>query len=209
MKIWKIYCILTFGLNVAQAQPGTYLYLVSRMKIKLNEESAQAQIRLREDSLVWISIRKAGIEGLRLLADPDSLVLSDPIHREVFVRSYTLLDSLLPGIKDIKSLQNLILGDEPELAKTEKQSKVSYYIKKNNDNKIRLFVAQDTLQGSKLSIQYLRYKRVKGYWVPKKLIAELYFDQQKIMIELESKKITLPEKRPDFYLKINKKYTRK
>ncbi len=196
----------------AQSLPNSFKYMVIKLKVRLNNESAQAQIRLREDSIVWMSVRKAGIEGLRILAGVDSVVVLDPLHREAFIRTYDQIDSLLPGVRDIQTLQSVLLGRIPDFYSDKQLIKgnVSYIIEKKSEERIKFFSATDSVNRSYLKVNYLRYKKIKGIDVPKKIEAELsFFDGELKMMAFSSdaKKIILPTSRPDFYLKIGKKYT--
>ncbi len=215
-RILALIALKAVFLSSSYAQTS-YQYLTVKGKVSLNGEQAQVFLRLRKDSLVWVSVRKAGIEGLRLLANPDSLILADMIHRTVFVRAYSSIDSLLPGMENVDALQAMLLGELPVFYKGKPSTPFAYrqaiYQAEIRNTKLLKFTAQDTVSQSRMVIDYQKYKRIKGIEIPKKLAIALDFIQQgqpqSISLVFEAKKIQLPKNRPDFYFKISKKYIRK
>ncbi|HMQ46631.1 MAG TPA: DUF4292 domain-containing protein [Saprospiraceae bacterium] len=73
--------------------------------------SATANIRMRKDSLVWLSVKKFGFELGRLLVTRDSVYMLDRINNEYTVSSLNTLakDYGLPP--DLSRLQDFFLGN--------------------------------------------------------------------------------------------------
>ena len=87
-------------------------------KIKVNYEGkdggdqATAYIRIRKDSIIWISLTGAlGIEGFRLIIDQDSFKLMNKLQKVVQYRSISYLQEITEVPFDFYSLQDVIIGN--------------------------------------------------------------------------------------------------
>jgi len=79
---------------------------------KENSDQATAYIRIRKDSLMWISLTGAlGIEGMRVLISKDSVKLMNKLQKTVEYRSIAYLQQLAEIPFDFYSLQDLIVGN--------------------------------------------------------------------------------------------------
>lgn len=71
-----------------------------------------AFVRMLKDSLIWISVNGAfGIEGMRVLIDKDSIRILNKLDKEYQVRSMDFLQELASLPLDLKSMQELIIGN--------------------------------------------------------------------------------------------------
>lgn len=87
-------------------------------KVKLNYEGkdegdqATAYIRMKKDSVIWISLTGAlGIEGFRLLVNKDSVKLMNKLQKTIQYRSIAYLQELTKVPFDYFSLQDVIVGN--------------------------------------------------------------------------------------------------
>jgi hypothetical protein len=87
-------------------------------KIKIDYEGkdggdqATASVRIKKDSLIWVSVTGAlGIEGLRLLIDKDSVRLMNKLDKTVQYRSISYLQDLTQVPIDFFGLQDIIVGN--------------------------------------------------------------------------------------------------
>lgn len=88
-------------------------------KIKVNFEGSDGKksdfnafVRLKKDSLLWVSINAAlGIEAFRVLITPDSVKVLNKLDRIVQLRSVTYLREVTKIPLTFKDLQNLIIGN--------------------------------------------------------------------------------------------------
>ena len=88
-----------------------------------------AFIRLKKDSLIWISINAAlGIEAMRVLIDKDSVRILNKLDKEYQVRSLEYLTEVAALPLDLRTLQELIIGN-PVFLDT---NVVSYSTAENN-----------------------------------------------------------------------------
>jgi uncharacterized protein DUF4292 len=71
-----------------------------------------AFVRMMKDSLIWISVNGAfGIEGMRVLIDKDSIRILNKLDKEYQVRSMDFLQDLASLPLDLRSMQELIIGN--------------------------------------------------------------------------------------------------
>lgn len=69
-------------------------------------------VRMRKDSVIWASIIGAlGVEGFRVLIDPDSVVILDKLEKTVQRMSVSGLQELTQLPFDFKTLQELLVGN--------------------------------------------------------------------------------------------------
>ena len=67
---------------------------------------------MREDSLIWISLTGAfGIEGYRIMIQPDSILLMDKLHHTVIHRSISYLQEIMQIPISFNDLQNIVIGN--------------------------------------------------------------------------------------------------
>ncbi len=75
-------------------------------------DQATANIRMKKDSLIWISLTGAlGIEGFRMMINKDSVEVMNKLQKTVQYRSISYLQDLTDVPVDFFSLQDLILGN--------------------------------------------------------------------------------------------------
>jgi len=92
-------------------------------KIKVNFEGNDGKksdfnafLRLKKDSVLWISINAAlGIEAFRVMITPDSVKVLNKLEKVVQLRSLGYLQEVAKIPLSFTELQNLILGNAPYL----------------------------------------------------------------------------------------------
>ena len=102
-------------LNSWESENIDWDWLIIKAKVKLESKelrgSASAQIRMRKDSLIWIHITKASIEGARVLITPDSLFAIDRMNKQYLKESLTAISDKYGIPAGFDCIQALILGD--------------------------------------------------------------------------------------------------
>lgn len=92
-------------------------HFYAKIKLDFSDErgkntDATAFIRMRKDSVIWISLTgPLGIEGFRILVKPDSVIIMNKQDKEVQYRSVAYLQELVKLPIDFKSFQDLLLGN--------------------------------------------------------------------------------------------------
>lgn len=81
-------------------------------KGKDEENQATAYLRMKKDSIIWISVTGAfGIEGVRLLVTPDSVILMNKLNKSVTYRKISYLQDLTKVPMDFYDFQDLLIGN--------------------------------------------------------------------------------------------------
>jgi hypothetical protein len=79
----------------------------------------KGQVRIRKDSLIWLTITPAlGIEALRMVITTDSVKYVNRLNKEYFVGDYELVSRFLQIHIDFDILQSLILGNDFQFYET-------------------------------------------------------------------------------------------
>jgi len=109
-----------------QARQFTFDYLSAKAEVKYTDRSGDTKefdinLRLRKDSAIWISITPLlGIEALRALIRPDSVIILDRIHKEVIKRDFVYLENWLGTNLNYDIIQATILGNYFQYQEKEK-----------------------------------------------------------------------------------------
>jgi hypothetical protein len=71
-------------------------------------------LRMKKDSVIWMSISKLGIEGARVLITKDSVRFINRINNRYFKGDYAYISKLLNTDLDYEMLQSLLVGNSVE-----------------------------------------------------------------------------------------------
>ncbi len=83
------------------------------MIIDKTNSSFKGQLRIRKDSLIWISLSPAlGIEAARLMITEDSVKFINRINNTYFLGDYDLVNDFLETSIDFDILQAFIIGND-------------------------------------------------------------------------------------------------
>ena len=90
--------------------------------------NVNAHLRMYKDSVIWVSITAIlGIEGLRAYITADSVKMLDKQNKKYIARSVSYLQEVTALPLDLKSLQNLLIGNPVFL-----DSNIISYVKSAN-----------------------------------------------------------------------------
>ena len=96
----------------------TFDWLAAKFTIKMGDLSANGQIRMRKDSVIWVSLTKF-IEVARVKLTPDSLFFHNKIQNEYYAGNYDFLKKNFGVEMDFSLLESLLTGNDfPLYAKT-------------------------------------------------------------------------------------------
>lgn len=107
----------------------------AQVNLKGNKQGANLALRLRRDSIIWVSASLVGIEGVRAILTPDSVRVINRLEKTYFTGGYDYLSKLLNVPVSFAQMQALLLGDylpapagtTPKLANEEAgRQRVSY-----------------------------------------------------------------------------------
>lgn len=86
---------------------------------KRNSSDFKGQIRVRKDSLIWVSISPAlGIEMFRMVVTADSVKYINRFNKEYFTGDYALVSRFLKIDIDFDILQSLLTGNDFQFYET-------------------------------------------------------------------------------------------
>lgn len=90
-------------------------WMSAKVKLKFSQNGstnrATADLRLRRDSAIWMSVRKFGIEGARALITTDSIYLLNRLERTYEVRDFSFIEDEFNLPASFATLQDMILGN--------------------------------------------------------------------------------------------------
>jgi hypothetical protein len=88
-------------------------------KHKKNSNDFKGQVRIRKDSMIWVTITPAlGIELFRMVITTDSVKYINRFNKEYFAGDYALVSRFLQIHIDFDILQALILGNDFQFYET-------------------------------------------------------------------------------------------
>jgi len=120
------------GMQANAFQPNTVSFKASG---KLNDgeksNSFKLNIRMRPDSIIWISVTAYSYEAARILATPDSLFLINRAEKKYFKGDYAFINQRLNVDVDFHSLQAILLANSiglDEMDKVRRSNDKDYYL---------------------------------------------------------------------------------
>jgi len=85
--------------------------------------SFRANIRMKTDSVIWMSFTGLGVEAGRLLLTPDSVKVLNRLEGKFFVGDFSYIQKAFAIDADFETIQALILGNSLEFEREEKELK--------------------------------------------------------------------------------------
>jgi hypothetical protein len=79
--------------------------------IDSTDRAFSVALRIKKDSIIWMSLTKLGIEGARILITKDSVKFVNPIDKRFFKGDFTYISKLLNTELDFEMLQSLLVGN--------------------------------------------------------------------------------------------------
>ncbi len=173
---------LKFLIGQLEKQQRSAEWFNGKAKLKFTEkgktQSANAIIRMKKDSIIWVSISKVGYEAARMLITPDSVHLLIRPDKEYYPRSFDYFTREFNIDTDFKTLQNLILGNVPYLDRNKLKAKSNdqFHVLEGKDNGLYFeyyleasqflltrILANDGKQGRNLQVDLSNYKAIKNF----------------------------------------------
>lgn len=88
--------------------------LSAETEIDSTTNSFTIVLRIKKDSIIWMSISKLGIEGARVLITKDSVKLLNRIKNTYFIGDFAYISKILSTDLDYEMLQSLLVGNSVE-----------------------------------------------------------------------------------------------
>ena len=141
--------------------------------------SATLKVRIRKDSMIWISGTKLAIEGVRVLITKDSLMILDRLARKYAItdigylgRAYNLptdfdaLQQFLVGnpifLDNEKNFKSKVNGSQYILANINEQNIRTTYIMHGLEYWVEKLMLDDLTTKRKVAVQYSDYELIEG-----------------------------------------------
>jgi hypothetical protein len=141
-----------------------------------NENSFSGQIRIRKDSLIWISLTPLlGIEAVRLMISQDSVKLINRLNDTYFIGDYDYVNRFLNTNIDFDLLQAFLLGNDLQYYEngkfravvdgqeyklsTSERGKLRKYVKSSSE-KLKIFIQNIWLNPVTFKITHTDVKEI-------------------------------------------------
>ena len=116
-------------------------WFTAKAKLKYSDQyeriGATANIRLRKDSLLWMNIKKAGVEAFRIKITTDSIYMISRLEKEYMIEGLDFVEKRFGLPADFNSIQRIFLGNALFISDKKPDSKIKdnqYYLNAEKDN---------------------------------------------------------------------------
>lgn len=218
--------------NVAEID---FIYLTAKSKLAFKSkdqdiDNATVFIRVRKDSLIWLSVRKIGIEAVRALVSRDSIVIINTIQKEYSVYDFPALSKQFDFNMNFDLLQSLIVGNLPLpkrpaqkiknerdyllLRQSEGKVLVENYIGEKDRKLKRLMVTEQPTKNT-LRLDYDDFSTLNTFLFPYTSLVTLDYKSKtdgmfyQTLLKIQHNKVELVDKSPGFPFTIPAKYQRR
>jgi hypothetical protein len=194
---------------------------------KKNQE-AKANIRVRKDSVIWISFNLVGIQGARALINKDSITVLSNLKNEYYVFDYKELSKRYNFEINYDVIQSVMLGNliMPHREDEEVHQETSFYLLKQNSGSINVvnFVnaasmkiekveLRETNSNNSLTLSYSNFQPVGGKIFPYNGTINLFYKTLAGLLNttiiFEYNKAEVGDKELKFPFNIPKRYERR
>jgi len=207
-----------------------YLHGKARLSYRDNtkEREVKANIRIRKDSVIWMTFSVIGVQGGKALINKDSITIVSTVDKEYYVFDYAELSRRFNFKIDYFVIQNAMLGNlvmpkspDNKIASNEvynqlnqQQGSVSI---KNQINKTTKKLEQVELNeattGNSLKIDYADFQPVGDKLFPYKSVIDILYKSVKGLVNntivIEYNKAEVGDKELRFPFKIPHRYDRR
>ncbi len=181
-----------------------------------------ASIRLRKDSLIWMSLGMFGFEGARVLISPDSFRLVNKMTSEHMVRDYNFIQSWILMPVNFEMLQQILAGQKisiNEKATSVTKEDSSYVLYMESDKllekvwvdsvsyTIKKILLKDKLLKQDMTITFDSYNSLNQKPFSYKRNIIIHRDAATMMLSMEITKAQVNEEL-NFPFEANEKYKR-
>ena len=102
-----------------------------------NSEKANINIRMRKDSVLWINIKKVGVEAFRVKITTDSIFMINRLEKEYMIEGLDFVEKRFGLPADFNSIQRILLGNALFISEKKPDSKIKdnqYFLNSEKDN---------------------------------------------------------------------------
>jgi hypothetical protein len=207
-----------------------YLHGKARLNFRDNtkEREVKANIRIRKDSVIWMTFSVIGVQGGKALINKDSITIVSTVVKEYYVFDYPELSRRFNFKIDFQVIQSAMLGNlvmakgaSDEINVEEKYNRLnqkqgSINIKNlinKESKKLELVELSETSTGNMIRLDYSDFQPVGDKLFPFKGVIELLYKTQKGVVNntivFEYSKAEVGDKELRFPFNIPKRYDRR
>ena len=181
----------------------TFEFMQAKARVKYNDGkqnvSALANIRIKKDSLIWMSVSKLGIEGARLLINPDSVLIIDKLNKKYITYSFQELSKEFAFDIDYHLVESVVLGNLIYPYERERIEQTEGFLKYNqqlenflfnnfigtSSRKLEKLEVEDTNTKNTISVNYGDFQQVNQEIFPFSIDASInYVEKSKKNIDI-------------------------
>lgn len=219
------------GLNVQQID---FEYFSSKSKITYKDASdnitANVNIRMKKDSIIWLSVSKIGIEGVRSIITKDSIFIDNKLQNQFLAYDFKTLSEKFNFNLTFDLLQAAILGNLP-LEKNNKEKiklvreKDFYMLRQKEDSvSVDSYISPDNMKVKKLlmveqptnnvlTLDYENFSLLNNFLFPYNSLISLQYKSPEgyynTLVTIQHQKVEISEKELKFPFHVPRKYDRK
>lgn len=216
-------------------QEVTFDYLTAKSKFSFKSanqdfDNTNVNIRIKKDSLIWISVTGVGFEVARGLISRDSIVFMDKFHKDYFVFSYEQLSRQYNFNLNFALLQSIIVGNLPFPSRDSVGvvRENDFLLLKQNDGRLAVdnYIGASNLKLTRLNalevptnntfaLNYEDFKPVGAFLFPFESLIKLDVRSPKdqkmynTTMRIKHSKVELMSQNPGFPFSVPSGYTRK
>ncbi len=210
-------------------------YLTAKSKVSFkskdqNINDANVNIRMKKDSIIWLSINVFGVEVARGIITKDSVLFMDRYHKEYFKNDFQSLSKSFNFNLSFGLIQSILVGNMPipkkqgERFKKEKdyfllrqeqgRVVVENYIGEQNRRLKKLLVTEQPTKKS-LTLDYDDFTELNNFVFPYTSLIQLDYQseqdkqQYQTVFKIKHQKIELPQQPVAFPFNIPSNYKKK
>ena len=207
-------------------------YFSGKAKINYKDHEldikAKANVRMKKDSVIWISFSAVGIQGARCMINKDSITIVNMFKKEYYVFHYDSLSEQFNFDVNFGSIQSAALGNliRPNGKNDNVEKKGDFFILEQNSGSVHInnYVNPKTMKLERVemledksnnsgTISYYDFQMIEDQAFPFSAIISLFYKANNktlnTQIEFKYNKAQLEEKELRFPFNIPKKYERK
>lgn len=184
-----------------------------------NSQAFSMNIRMKADSIIWISVTGLGFEVARAVFYSDSIFVLDRFNRVFYAYDYQYAEKLLQAPVNLHQLQQILVGNTPydinkyaEKLRDENEPYLSLVVNKlQNDIFLNSIFRpsssrlQSLVEAKSLTASYTNHQKVDKKWFPYQVDVQVITENSKPELGLAIQKVNT-ETIHDFPFSIPDKY---
>ncbi|RFP66074.1 DUF4292 domain-containing protein [Hymenobacter lapidiphilus] len=206
-----------------------FQFMTAKGKAQFGDQSANVNLRMRKDSVIWLSASLLGIEGGRLYITRDSVQVIDKLRREYYSGDFAYLSQRLNVPVTFDMLQALLLGnylapispDTQPVVTTEgtvqrvRYAQAGLLIMQLVDlaqGRPRQLLVQDSVRANQITVDYADFRQLESNPQPFAFETQVQVQQHQqapTLVTLTYRAVDLDKGRLQFPFSVPKGYVRK